>query len=81
MSAGMAWKAMHNALNISREYQEFISMQSAGPRHGEPQQPIVVPANTQMEVTRRAWQIMNRFFEYRKRNDIPLTAPDFPKLS
>jgi hypothetical protein len=77
LEGAAAWRAMHQALNISRPYQEWISKQSTGPRHGDP---AFTPGTTTTEVTRRTWGIMNRFFEYRKRGNKPLTAPDFPEL-
>jgi hypothetical protein len=77
-SLKMAWKAMQHALNISQGYQEFISKNSTSPRHGGQ---ISVPVEVQREVAQRAWRIMNRFLEFRKRGNIPLIAPEFPMLS
>jgi hypothetical protein len=34
-----------------------------------------------MEISRRAWVIMNRFFEYKKRNAGSLPLADFPPLT
>jgi hypothetical protein len=76
--AGQAWGAMHRALNVSREYQEWISEQSKGPRHGDPS---FVPGNIATEMTHRSWIIMNRYFEYRKRGNQPLPDAEFPILS
>jgi len=69
---------MHGVLNISRDYQQWISEQAKGPRHGDP---AFVPGDVTVEITHRTWVVMNRFLEYRKRGNQPLTAPDFPLLS
>ena len=74
-----AWMAMHNALNIDKSYQQWISLRASGPRHADPT--VVIPWEETTQVTRRAWAIMNRFLEYRKRGNIPLTEPDFPRLT
>jgi hypothetical protein len=76
-SPAKAWQAMHSALNVSQSYQEWISDNSTGPRHGDPE---FVPGNISMEMTHRTWTIMNSFLEFRKRGDTPLTAPEFPLL-
>jgi hypothetical protein len=73
-----AWRAMHAALNISREYQEWVSNQATGPRHADP---AYVPPDITREITRRTWAIMNRYLEYRKRDAAALTDPDFPLLT
>ncbi len=78
LDGSAAWQAMHQALNVSRPYQEWISKQSTGPRHADP---AFVPGTTLGEIIRRTWAIMNRFLEYRKRGNQPLTAPDFPELN
>jgi hypothetical protein len=76
-AAKNAWQAMHEALNISREYQEWVSNQARGPRHGDP---AYVPADVTHEIMHRSWAIMNRYLEYRRRGRTPLTAPEFPLL-
>jgi len=73
-----AWAAMREALNIAEPYLRWISDQSAGPRHGDPSQ---ISAGAQMDTTERAWKIMNRYLEYRKRGSQPLKDPEFPLLS
>jgi hypothetical protein len=72
-----AWEAMHSALNISQGYQKWVSNTATGPRHGDP---AFVSGNITIEVAGRTWTIMNRFLEYRKRANVPLTAPEFPLL-
>jgi hypothetical protein len=72
-----AWEEMHRALNVARPYQEWISKQSTGSRHGDS---TFVPGDICSESLRRTWAIMNRCIEYRKRGNKPLTPPDFPQL-
>jgi hypothetical protein len=78
LSDKLAWKAMNDSLNISQGYQQLISNTSTGPRHGDP---AFVAGNTTEEITRRTWMIMNRFIEYRKRGNTPLSATEFPILT
>jgi len=73
-----AWAAMHKALNLSEAYLKWITEQSKGPRHGDPSQ---VSASAQLEATERAWKIINRYLEYRKRGSQPLAEPEFPELN
>ena len=73
----LAWAAMREALNIAEPYLRWISDQSAGPRHGDPSQ---ISSTAQLDATERAWKIMNRYLEYRKRGSQPLKTPDFPEL-
>src|SRR5262249_24467437 len=77
LRSAAAWQAMHQALNISRQYQQWISDQATGPRHGDSS---FVPGNIDSEVVRRSWTIMDRFLEYRQRSNLPLAAPEFPTL-
>lgn len=72
-----AWLEMHRALNVSRDFQQWISNQSTGNRHGEYK---FISAATIAEIIRRTFAIFNRFLEYRKRGSQPLTSPDFPEL-
>jgi hypothetical protein len=69
------WKKMGEALHARKSYMEPISLLSHGPRHGELIQP---PGAAQLEVRRKAWILMYRFLEYRKRGS--LTSSDFPWL-
>lgn len=72
------WQQMRHALQISEAYLKFITDHSADPRHGRP---VHIPGRVTTEVTRRAWIIMNRYFEYRKRRSKPLSLNDFPVLT
>jgi hypothetical protein len=77
LDGAAAWQEMHKALNISRDYQEWVSKQSTGTRHGDS---TFVPGAISSEAIHRTWAVLNRFFEYRKRGSRPLTPPDFPEL-
>jgi hypothetical protein len=78
-TAPQAWEAMHTALNVSRPYQEWISEQSKGPRHADHIPDL--SGEISMDLTHRTWTVMNRFLEYRKRGNQPLTPPEFPLLA
>lgn len=73
-----AWVAMQTALNIARTYLQPVTNTSTGPRHGDP---AFIPGTVATDVTHRAWTVMNRFLEYRKRSNVTLTAPHFPLLT
>lgn len=74
----LGWSTLQEQLNLSREYREFITSASAGPRHGDRSKAL---EPTRAEVMRRSWTIMNRFFEYRKRGNQKLPLGEFPLLS
>ncbi len=73
-----AWRQMRETLRIDEPYLKYITQHSVGPRHGSP---VHVPGVVTTEVTRRAWIIMNRYFEYRKRGGAPLESAEFPLLT
>jgi hypothetical protein len=73
-----AWDLMRQNLQIDRTYLKFITDLSTGPRHGDPQ---YIPGGPVTEAVKRAWVVMNRYLEYRKRGSVPLTAPEFPLLT
>jgi hypothetical protein len=72
-----AWKMMRDALNIDEQYIRLVTATSADPRHGRPGH---VPPHVTDEVCNRAWMIMHRFLEYRKRGSKPLPITAFPLL-
>jgi len=70
------WEPMRTALHISGPYLRSITDASIAPRHGD-QSGAVTERQT---LAVRSWTIMNRFLEYRKRGDQPLSDADFPLL-
>jgi len=73
-----AWEQFRTKLNIDRGYLQLIVETSTDGRHGRG---TFIPGATTTEITRRSWVIMNRFLEFRKSGNQPLTAPAFPLLS
>jgi hypothetical protein len=73
-----AWKEMRDALQVDEAYLKFITDHSVDPRHGLP---VHVPGSVTTEVIRRAWTIMNRYFDYRKNGGKPLSGKSFPLLT
>jgi hypothetical protein len=71
------WEFMREQLNLTREYLKFVIDLSTEPRHGRRKAP---EAGQQSEIIKRAWVIMNRFLEYRKRHSQQLPLTDFPSL-
>jgi hypothetical protein len=71
------WEYLRHNLRIEQKYLEFVTDYSTGPRHGDP---TFIPGTIGAEVTRRAWTIMNRFLEFRKRGNQALPESDFPLL-
>ncbi len=74
---GKKWPELNHALNTERSYVELIMSASKKGRHG---QRLVGGGFDSNEVLRRTWILFNRFMEYRKRGNVPLTPPDFPLL-
>ena len=73
-----AWQQFREALQIDEAFLKFITDHSANPRHGKPGH---TPGAVTTEVTRRAWVIMNRYFEYLKRDNVALNSSEFPPLT
>jgi len=73
-----SWTHFRNSLQIGRDYIEFVTTHSTGVRHGDPQ---FIRGEITTEVTRRAWIVMNRFLEFRKRGNRPLPESEFPLLA
>jgi hypothetical protein len=70
---------LRDALNISDGYVDPIMEESKGPRHGDYFRPSAIPI-AEPEIRQRAWRIMNRFLEFRKGGNVPLTSPEFSLL-
>jgi hypothetical protein len=78
LSEKQAWKNMREKLNIDEEYLRIVTNASTKPRHGDRG---ATNGQIQMKVTRSAWQIMNRYLEYKIRGGIEkLSENDFPFL-
>jgi hypothetical protein len=75
---GTGWGKLQDALNISRTYREMVSDISANPRHGDISH---LPEAVVIEVTQRAWTIMNRFIELKLRGVDKLPLDEFGLLS
>jgi hypothetical protein len=71
------WRIMRDNLNITQSFLEFITDQSKGPRHGDV---YGVQFSAINETVRRAWIIMNRFLEFKKRGEKQLPLSEFPLL-
>jgi hypothetical protein len=76
-SRAEAWGTFQTNLRVSRDFLNLITDTSRGPRHGDRTH---IPGTTTIEITMRAWQVMDRFIEYRKRGNQPLPETDFPLL-
>jgi hypothetical protein len=77
MDRTQGWIVMQQNLNVGEAYLKFVTSLSTGPRHGNRRAP---EAGQQAEIIKRAWVIMNRFLEFRKRGDQPLPVSEFPLL-
>lgn len=72
-----AWPIMRASLNIEQTYLTYVTDLSTAPRHGDREW---IPGPTVIEATKRAWIVMNRFLEFRKRGNQPLPLAEFPLL-
>jgi hypothetical protein len=73
----VAWASLQSSLNLTQSYLEFVTAPSKAHRHGDYAE---VDSRDGDEIRNRAWTIMNRFFEFRKRNNQPLPIAQFPLL-
>lgn len=71
------WEFMRDQLNLTEQYTRFVIGLSIEPRHGKRKAP---EPGQQAEITKRAWVVMNRFLEYRKRGNQKLPLADFKLL-
>jgi hypothetical protein len=72
------WPLLQRNLQLTRSFLIPITEASRGPRHGD-HAPIA--STITLDVSRRAWIVMNRFFEYHKRGNQSLPESEFPLLS
>jgi hypothetical protein len=73
------WATFNSVLNLSDDFTKLIMDRALGPRHGD--HSVVLTDAEQSEIKRRAWLVMDRFLEYRKRDNQPLPLSDFPLLT
>lgn len=73
----IAWSCLRKNLCIEEGFLKFITDHSKAPRHGDRS---FIPEKIIREVMRRAWMIMNRFLEFRKEGNVPLSQSRFPIL-
>ncbi len=71
------WLKLRDKLQIDEAYLKYVTDHSAPPRHGDPAH---IPGTITREVTARAWNVFNRYLEYRKRDNGPLPLGEFPLL-
>jgi hypothetical protein len=60
------WAPMQTALNVSESYLRFITNLSRDPRHGDRS---YIPIDQTRLAGARAWSVMTRFLEYRRRGN------------
>jgi hypothetical protein len=72
------WEPMRQNLRVSKDYLVSITKAAQGPRHGDY---TYIPGELTAAVTKRAWIVMDRFFEYLKRGEQPIPESDFPILT
>lgn len=73
------WKRLGDLLNLDESYTKPIRDASIGPRHGDPTH---IPGPITSEITKRAWIIMNRYLEFRKRGGtLSLPESEFSLLT
>jgi hypothetical protein len=72
-----AWEQFRTALNIDKKFLKLVTDTSTNGRHG---QETFIPGEVTGEIIRRAWIVMNRFLEFRKKGSQPLSSLDFPLL-
>lgn len=74
---GIGWAKLRESLQTDQKYLEFITSHSEGPRHGDP---TYIPGDVCDEITFRAWILLNRYFEFKRRGGQPLPISQFPLL-
>lgn len=72
-----AWGVLRDVLNVDEEYIDYVGTLAKNPRHGKVEE---IPGPQRQECVRRAWVIVSRFLEYRRRGSAPLPESAFPIL-
>jgi hypothetical protein len=70
----VGWRVVQSGLNVSKNYLSYVAAHSKAPRHGDR---TYIEGQIVQEVINRSWIVMNRFLEFRKRANSPLTDPEF----
>ena len=72
------WPELRKALCVEESYLRSVTDASVAPRHGDKTVPEQAKGR---EILARAWIIMNRFLEFRKRGSVGLSRTAFPVLT
>ena len=73
------WEKLGELLQLDESYTKLIRDTSTAPRHGDPSH---IPGHILNDIAIRAWTIMNRYLEFRKRGGVQaLPVSDFPLLT
>jgi hypothetical protein len=72
------WAELRNVLRVDRSYIDLLTTSSIDSRHGGFTR---IEGDVTMEIATRAWTLVNRYLEFRKRGNQPLPAAEFPVLS
>jgi hypothetical protein len=72
------WPPLRDNLNISKAYLDVVMDESHGPRHGDYTELVGV---NRSDSVFRAWEVMNRYLEFRIRDSGPLPLNEFPLLT
>jgi hypothetical protein len=73
----LIWRTMQANLVVDEAYLKLITEHSKNFRHGNRTH---VPGSITREAAIRAWTVMNRYFEFLKRGNKPLSQSEFPLL-
>jgi hypothetical protein len=72
------WPIFRDIVRADEQYLALIMEHAKNTRHGDR---TYIDGETTMEIVKRAWTIMNRFLEYRKSGNLPLSPEIFPTLN
>lgn len=73
-----AWKIMHDTIRVDEAYLKLITDHSMAPRHGRQ---FTHQGEINTEISKRAWIVVDRYIEFKKRGRQPLTLVEFPLLA
>ncbi len=73
------WAVLREKLNLDRAYLDMVMDASTDPRHGKRAH---TTGDVQLEVTHRAWTVMDRFIAFLRRGGADaLPLSEFPMLT